>query len=218
MPSCAARRSSPATMTRSRRRTVGYRRPWKKFLAAVGSSVRAAASRDGWGVPLCALCALGAARLAAVTLLRTSPPELPRQARDGPALDALASKLAWQAQWAPASAGPELSRAYVESLRRPALSEAAIAAIRQSYRIEPFGPDATAWRLRFVFEHWGGLPPDVRESATAELAAAFPRHGWAMRGLPDTVSDPSGRMVAALLFDRMRASQSQPPIRAPSEG
>lgn len=205
-------------MTRSRRRTVGSRRPRGRFLAAASSGVRAAASRDGWGVPLCAFCALGAAGLAAMTLLRTSPPELPRQALDGPTLDALASKLAWQAQWAPASAGPELSRAYVESLRRPALSEAAIEAIRQSYRIEPFGPDATAWRLRFVFEHWGVLPPDIRDSATAELAAAFPRHGWAMRGLPDTVSDPSGRMVATLLFDRMRALQSQPPIRAPSEG
>lgn len=202
-------------MTRSRRRTVARNRP-RNGSSAVSLGVKAAASRDGWGVPICALCALGAVGFATMALLLTSSPELPRRAVDVQTLDGLASKLAWQSRWAPADAGPELSRAYVESLRSPALSETAIAAIRRSYHIEPFGPDATAWRLRFIFEHWTAMPSDVRQSATAELAAAFPRHGWAMRGLPDTVSDPSGRMVATLLFDRMRASQSQRPLTAPS--
>lgn len=174
----------------------------------VVAQVRKAIERDGVGpcafvVTSMVLVALGGGSLGQSSLSALGP-----VVNETQQIESLISELDSKAQAAPAEAMMSLQRAFLESLKPGALNESAINAIRRSYILEPLGPDATVWRLRFVFNHWAAMPQDVRENARAELNAAFPRHGWAMRELPQTVNDPTGRMVATLMFDRLRDSQA----------
>ncbi|MFN7110032.1 MAG: hypothetical protein ACK4M2_00220 [Brevundimonas sp.] len=172
--------------------------------------IRAAARRDGVGPVIWAGGTLALAGVGLVALLQASPPALPSHRVDEATLNRLAVDLDRGAARTPADATPALQIAYLESLRPGPLSAVGAEALRRSYALEPLGPDATSWRLRFVFDHWPAMPADLRRLALAELKAAFPRHGWAMRELPQSVADPSGRMVAVLMFDRLRAAQAVP--------
>lgn len=177
-------------------------------VAQAGARIRAAMRRDGVGPAIWACGALVLTGVGGVALLQASPPALPAHRVDEATLNRLAADLDRSAARTPADAAPALQIAYLESLRPGPLSAVGAEALRRSYALEPLGPDATLWRLRFVFDHWPAMPPDLRRLALAELAAAFPRHGWAMRELPQSVADPSGRMVAVLMFDRLRATQA----------
>ena len=72
-------------------------------------------------------------------------------------------------------------------------------ALDRSYAVAPYGPDVTAWRLRFVFDHWPELTPDLRRQASQELAVAT----WDRRGLVDQaeadINDPAGRLAFVLI-------------------
>lgn len=190
---------------RLRRRS---RRP-VRLLARLAQRVRSARRRDGAGVAVwvvIAIGAIGAGGLAAAG--RTGAP-LPSGAIDGPALASALREVGRRSVAAPADAAPHLERAYLEALRPGPLDAAALGALRRSYALEPLGPDASAWRLRFIFDHWPAIPADLRRQARAELAAAFPRHGWALRELPQSVSEPTGRMVAVLMFEQLRMAQTR---------
>lgn len=66
-------------------------------------------------------------------------------------------------------------------------------ALDRSYFAAPYGPEITPWRLRFAFNEWGRLTPDLRRQALAELsmtAATRPRLVETVR--PD-IRDPAGR-------------------------
>lgn len=144
---------------------------------------------------------------AAFAVADSTPPDLTSRAMEPETRTALLVRLDAAGRWRPADATVALQQGYVESLRPGPLSRATVEALRKSYVIEPLGPDVSAWRLRFIFDHWSAMPQDLRDRALTELSAAFPRHGWAMRDLSQSITDPAGRMVARLMFDRLRAAQ-----------
>ena len=104
----------------------------------------------------------------------------------------------------PAAASPWLRLAYIERVQNGRLSTRAQALVLRSYALEPLGPELTRWRLTFLFENWDALSPLLRHKAMNELAAVFPRHGWALRDLPSTIQNPRGRMMAFMAFSRLR--------------
>ncbi len=193
---------SRARASKTRRRSAVHRR-WRGGLArALKTNGLGVAALSGVTVLACVFALAQRHAANPVTLPQRDAAGRPPSAA---AVEQAMRRVADEARAAPADSGPLLRRAYLESLGGKPFKAAAV---RRSYALEPLGPDATAWRLRFVFEHWSDAPPDVRESALDELAAAFPRHGWAMRGLPDTIHDPTGRMAASLSFARLRATQA----------
>ncbi|WP_157072332.1 hypothetical protein [Brevundimonas bacteroides] len=75
---------------------------------------------------------------------------------------------------------------------------AANAYLDRSYTTAPFGPDITAWRLRFAYGRWGRLTPDLRRQADAELRATR-RTRWAVvEAAAADVEDPAGRLAFTL--------------------
>ena len=104
----------------------------------------------------------------------------------------------------PSDASAWLRLAYIDRARRSPLSERAQAQVLRSYELEPLGPELTRWRLSFLFENWDALSPSLQGKAMNELAAVFPRHGWALRDLPSTIRNPRGRMIAFMAFSRLR--------------
>lgn len=104
----------------------------------------------------------------------------------------------------PSDASAWLRLAYIDRTRHSPLSERAQAHVLRSYELEPLGPELTQWRLSFLFENWDALSPALQGKAMNELAAVFPRHGWALRDLPSTIRNPRGRMIAFIAFSRLR--------------
>lgn len=202
MPRHSRARSSKASRRRLSRR--GWRDAIKRAAATNGCGAAA------WSGGTILLCILALSRLSVFQPLKLPERDLEGRAPAVEAVERALRHVERETQAAPAASGPLLRRAYLESLGARPFDAAAAEAVRRSYAVEPLGPDATAWRLRFVFEHWSAAPADVRASALSELDAAFPRHGWAMRGLPDAVQDPTGRMAARLSFARLRAKQATP--------
>lgn len=187
-------------------RRLSSREPWRG--AIIGAVKTKGVGVVAWSAATMLLCVLALSRP-----LVLQPPGLPERGAGGrpspdQAVERALRRVEREARAAPADSGPLLRRAYLESLSARPFDASVAEAVRRSYVVEPLGPDATAWRLRFVFEHWSAAPGDVRASALEELRAAYPRHGWAMRGLPDTIQDPTGRMAASLSFARLRAIQA----------
>lgn len=104
----------------------------------------------------------------------------------------------------PTDAGAWLRLAYIDRLQHAPLSSQAQTRVIRSYDLEPFGPELTRWRQTFLFDNWPALSPELRERSLSELSAVFPRHGWALRDVPDAVEDPQGRMAAFMAFSRLR--------------
>jgi len=181
----------------------------RRLLGNAAGLVRAANRRDGLGAAVWVVVAIGAIGVGGLAAMSRAGPALPSRPAGATALERSFREVEAEAVAAPADATPHLKRAYLENLRGRPADAAALNALRRSYALEPLGPDATAWRLRFVFNHWPTMPVDLRQKARTELAAAFPRHGWAMRELPQSVSDPTGRMVAVLMFEELRRAQAE---------
>lgn len=177
-------------------------------LAPAAARVRSAFRNNGLGVPAWCVGALGLCALAAVVHATTDEALMAPKASQG-SREVLLGVLERESERAPADAAPALKRAYADWRQAGSLDAAAAEALRRSYVLEPLGPDATPWRLQFIFNNWSSAPPDVRQLALRELETAFPRHGWALRHLPLQVSDASGRMVAILTFQRLRAEQKR---------
>lgn len=79
-------------------------------------------------------------------------------------------------------------------------------ALDRSYTAAPFGPDVTAWRLRFAYGHWSALSPELRRLAADELTvSARDRPGLVAQAEADIV-DPAGRMAFALTRSNVRMS------------
>ena len=111
----------------------------------------------------------------------------------------------------PARATAWLDLAYAETRKAGALSNAARDALRRSYVFEPLGPDNSGWRVRFAFEHWDELTPDLRDSALAEVRAQWPsgEHN-VVAGALAGVQNPAGRLAATVL----RAQLNLPPPKS----
>lgn len=81
------------------------------------------------------------------------------------------------------------------------------ALLDRTYTVAPYGPDITAWRLRFAFGRWQSLTPDLRARAIDELKATYrTRYAVAEAAFAD-VSDPAGLM--AFTFTREAALADQ---------
>jgi hypothetical protein len=104
----------------------------------------------------------------------------------------------------PTRATAWLDLAYAETLRAGALTNPAREALRRSWIFEPLGPDNSQWRVRFAFEHWSELTPDLRDSALAEARAVWRTGHYAdMTQALSDVRDPAGRLAAVLLFNEL---------------
>lgn len=178
----------------SRRRRVGRRLiDWAPGALSLGGLALALAGLFGpiGPLPLDRLEAAADARLQAPD---PSPDDLGQATR-------LTERLIAQR---PTDASASLRLAYIDRVQHAPLSARAQAQVLRSYELEPLGPEMTRWRLTFLFENWDALSPSLRTKAMNELAAVFPRHGWALRDLPSTVQNPRGRMVAFMAFSRFR--------------
>jgi hypothetical protein len=80
-------------------------------------------------------------------------------------------------------------------------------ALDRTYTVAPYGPDITAWRLRFAFGRWQSLTPELRARAVDELSATYrTRYPVAEAALAD-ITDPAGRL--AFTFTRNSALADQ---------
>jgi len=85
-------------------------------------------------------------------------------------------------------------------------TEAMLEALDRSYAVAPYGPDITAWRLRFAYGRWGGLTPELRRLASDELTVtARHRPRIAEAALAD-VTDPVGRLAFDLTVRLAKAT------------
>lgn len=78
--------------------------------------------------------------------------------------------------------------------RRPEMLDA----LDRSYAVAPFGPDITAWRLRFIYEQWADMTPDLRRQASAELAVATRDRPGLVAAAEIDIHDPTGRLAFIL--------------------
>jgi hypothetical protein len=127
-----------------------------------------------------------------------------RQAPDAAAIEEARSRSQAILRSRPADAAALGRLAALEAASTAGLSQAALNYLVRSYEVAPLGPDVSPWRMQFAFDHWSELPPELRQKVMIELGALFPRHGWALRDMPNRISDPSGRLAAALAFDSHR--------------
>lgn len=95
--------------------------------------------------------------------------------------------------------------AYIERLNAGRLTPQALAYLAKSYEAAPLGPDVSAWRLRFLYEHWGQLTPDLRNRTMIELRTLARYRGSAARDVVAEIQDPAGRLAAGLTLDLGRA-------------
>lgn len=99
---------------------------------------------------------------------------------------------------APTAASAWLRRAYVRQLATRTLDGQALGYLDKSYRAAPLGPDVTRWRLRFIFEHWPELTPDLRARAVGEMRN-FARYHSGGPDIVRSIHNPTGRWAAALI-------------------
>lgn len=98
----------------------------------------------------------------------------------------------------PANPTAWLRLAYIESRGPGGLGPEGIEALSRSYAVAPYGPDDTAWRLRFAFNHWSALDRPTRLLVLDELRVATINRSRAVRGLLPDVLDPAGRVAVTL--------------------
>lgn len=88
-------------------------------------------------------------------------------------------------------------------------TRAMLEALDRSYAVAPFGPDITAWRLRFAYGRWGVLTPELRRLATEELTVTARHRPRLVRAALSDVTDPAGRLAFDLTVRRAKATASQ---------
>lgn len=97
---------------------------------------------------------------------------------------------------APANPTAWLRLAYLDSLQPRGLGKAGNRALAASYAVAPYGPDDTAWRLRFAFNHWSRIDRSNRLLVLSELRAT--PSPYSPVDLQASVTDPAGRLALSL--------------------
>lgn len=119
-----------------------------------------------------------------------------RQGDAAAARQAIARELAWGDRRA--SAWCRLAFAEFVSSRR--FDAKVTGALVKSYEVAPFDAEAVAWRLQFIFNHWGDAPPALRRAAMREARAFHAQ--WTTRpmieALVPQVRDPTGQFALRL--------------------
>jgi hypothetical protein len=112
---------------------------------------------------------------------------------------------------APATAAAWLRIAYAETLPGGRLGAEGLHALARSYEVAPLGPEVTAWRIVFAFEHWSQLSPALRARAVEELRVYI--DGRPDRARRIRIIHPTGRLAAALTIASI---QSKEKVGAPA--
>lgn len=102
-----------------------------------------------------------------------------------------------------------LRLAYLDSLEPGGLGEAGNRALAASYAVSPYGPDDTAWRLSFAFNHWARVDRSNRLLVLEELRST--PCPWSPGDLQRSVSDPAGRLALALTLETIRQGREARP-------
>lgn len=100
---------------------------------------------------------------------------------------------------APANPTAWLRLAYLDALADGTLTQVGERALAMSYSVAPYGPDVTAWRLDFAFDHWSALSETTRTAAVDELMVTH--RGLDHSGLRGSTSDPAGQLALDLLLN-----------------
>jgi hypothetical protein len=79
-------------------------------------------------------------------------------------------------------------------------------ALDRSYAVAPYGPDITAWRLRFAYGRWGDLTPNLRRLASEELSVTARQRPRVARAALADITDPAGRLAFDLTVRRVKAA------------
>jgi cytochrome c-type biogenesis protein CcmH/NrfG len=82
-------------------------------------------------------------------------------------------------------------------------------ALERSYTVAPYGPDVTAWRLRFAYGNWGRLTPELQALADQELAVMTRYRPAVVNAARADLADPLGRLAFDLAVLRVRAEPRQ---------
>lgn len=91
--------------------------------------------------------------------------------------------------------------AYIQRADEAALDDTSLGALDRSYDAAPYGPEVSAWRVRFVYEHWLELPPPLRAKAIAELKTFSKYRSWIALPVIRSIHNPTGRLAARMTFD-----------------
>lgn len=111
----------------------------------------------------------------------------------------------------PMDAAGWLRIAYLKSADGKPLDAESLDAIEKSYTVSPYGPGFASWRLRFLYEHWDQLTPDIRTDVTDEYTTITQALGSPID--PTTLENPSGRLAAQLT--QLKAKSATPPPTNP---
>ena len=116
----------------------------------------------------------------------------------------------WALREAPTQAQSWVNLAFIDVAINRKLTAAGLQDLQHSYDFEPLGPDISTWRLRFLFEHWDQLTPELRSAAAEELDAVGRRTQGreALESMQARIASPGGRLAAALLIARSRAKEA----------
>ncbi|WP_309644432.1 hypothetical protein [Phenylobacterium sp.] len=85
----------------------------------------------------------------------------------------------------------------------------ALVALDRTYVVAPYGPDLTAWRLRFAYGRWAMLTPGLRRQATAELRVAIRDRPGVVEAAEREITDPAGRLAFVLTRRAATADQAK---------
>ena len=172
-------------------------RPTTRYRLKLFSAVALAAVGLG-----CALSTALAVAMPAKTVPIASSLGAVREARaDGAARNGVQSGAATSLnnsalKAAPMSTSALLRAVYLQTRTGTAPNAASLDALERSYSVAPFGPDASLWRLRFVFDHWSQVTPSLRKQALAELDVLSYHRGRVFK--TEDIVDPQGRFIAEM--------------------
>lgn len=133
----------------------------------------------------------------AVAAAAANPPDL--EAADRLTRQTLAEKPGEAAAWA--------RLAWIAS--ETGDTEGVLEALDRSYAVAPYGPDITAWRLRFAYGHWENLTPELRRLASEELTMAARHRPRVARAALADITDPAGRLAFDLTVRRAKTTARQ---------
>ncbi len=106
---------------------------------------------------------------------------------------------------APANSTAWLRLAYLDSASPGGFGARANTALSRSYSVAPYGPDDTAWRLAFAFNHWSALTVSNRKQALEELSYIAAQRSPKVAKLREDVTNPAGYLALSLTLSSISA-------------
>ena len=126
-----------------------------------------------------------------------------------PANLALAKQETWAAlNQSPADDAAWLRLAYIDRLAHGRLTGEGTTWLERSYEVAPFGPETSFWRVRFAWENWDALTPELRRQVADEVRVQWPTRKADYQKMSVAIANPSGRLSAALMVAQLRAADA----------